>query len=890
MKQMKRLWIVLCVIGIFFKGVTTVNAQEINPFGDVKTNVWYYSYALYAYENGIMNGKGNDNNGLIIFDPSASITRAEFVQILYNREGKPDVEITKAFNDVKDDAWYAKAISWAAENNIVAGKGEIFDVNSPITRQEMITVLYKYASNFLGYDTEGRAKLETFVDEGQIADWATDCMEWAVYYKVMKGKGDKLAPSESTTRAESVTMLKNFIDTYVGEIFYSKPSKEHVLLDENSNRYFVDNQILITVVDEATKEEIETIVSKLGGVIVGCIEVTGDYQVEFAKAYDKAELDNIIQSLKSNPAITEAYRNELFEVTYEAIPNDTKWLSQEWSAEYPEGINWGVEAIDTMEAWDYYNLMSTVNVGVIDGAFDKKHKDLDFQKVWNNASVLGSEYYAHGTHVAGIIAAKYNNNQGVAGVAPKANLYAYSILENHTDKVGKKIYLMGMMEWKYALANLITANCKVINVSMSKSDEIEIQSEILGTFLSKLLKEGYDFVIVQSAGNESRLATTAGLFTGITLPEVKDRIIVVGAIGMRDSYYIDGNKVFGGYYFAEFSNYGERVDVVAPGVKIYSTLPNNEYGNQRWDVQLETMKDISGTSMAAPHVSGIAAMCFSVNPALTGKQVKEIIVQTASSTVKDTSLGHSRKDYKVVDAGAAVKQALSIEGDMKVPMAPSEVMVMGNIAGYDINGKLVGLENVCMSVYSILDSENEMSMTYNYSTQTDVEGNYELFLVPGKYSISVYKEGYLPQAIINVVVTEEPITYVEQTILDVQVFNNHYYKVYSGRYTWTEAKTKCEEMGGYLATITSLEEQTFIESINNQRKWIGGYRDDDYNWYWVTGEVWDYTNWASGEPNNSSNVISNERYAAVWPKQWNDLANTNRSEQNGFICEWDAIK
>lgn len=91
-------------------------------------------------------------------------------------------------------------------------------------------------------------------------------------------------------------------------------------------------------------------------------------------------------------------------------------------------------------------------------------------------------------------------------------------------------------------------------------------------------------------------------------------------------------------------------------------------------------------------------------------------------------------------------------------------------------------------------------------------------------------------------------------------------------------------MGGHLVTITSQGEQDFIESINNNndRLWIGGYRDSSNNWNWVTGESWSYSNWGSGEPSGGS-----EDSAAVWPQKWNDMSSDNLWEQNGFICEWD---
>jgi len=124
---------------------------------------------------------------------------------------------------------------------------------------------------------------------------------------------------------------------------------------------------------------------------------------------------------------------------------------------------------------------------------------------------------------------------------------------------------------------------------------------------------------------------------------------------------------------------------------------------------------------------------------------------------------------------------------------------------------------------------------------------------------------------------------------DAIYFNGHYYKIFTETMNWSEAKKYCEEIDGHLVTITSADEQAFIETINmnNYNLWIGAYRDELFNWYWVTGEEWDYTNWADGEPNDSNNVVANENCVALWSKLWNDLNQNNLSEQRGYICEWD---
>ena len=205
--------VVLCG-SLIWNAPLAAQAKESIKFADVNVDAWYYPYVTYVVENNFMSGKDTDANGAIVFDPSSPMTRAEFVQTLYNREGTPEVTITTKFADVTEKDWYAKAVSWAAANDIVAGKGNVFDVNSPITREEMATVLFKYAGNHLGYSVKGRSELEVFSDKSKVSTWAVENMKWAIHYGVMAGKGNTVDPLSSATRAECATMLKNFMDAY----------------------------------------------------------------------------------------------------------------------------------------------------------------------------------------------------------------------------------------------------------------------------------------------------------------------------------------------------------------------------------------------------------------------------------------------------------------------------------------------------------------------------------------------------------------------------------------------------------------------------------------------------------------------------------------------------
>lgn len=123
------------------------------------------------------------------------------------------------------------------------------------------------------------------------------------------------------------------------------------------------------------------------------------------------------------------------------------------------------------------------------------------------------------------------------------------------------------------------------------------------------------------------------------------------------------------------------------------------------------------------------------------------------------------------------------------------------------------------------------------------------------------------------------------------VFNGHTYRVVRKNMGWESARKACENEGGHLVTITSEEEQQFIQTLiqNSQGLFIGLARDenDPSQWKWVTDEAFDYACWNSGEPNNSG---GEEDCATLWNNyKWNDLGKNNTSQSVGYICEWDSV-
>ena len=175
-------------------------------FDDIKATDWWLDAVQYVYDNEIMSGMGNS------FRPAEPLTREQFVQVLYSNEGKPAVDSTNPFTDVKQD-WYTNAVLWANKSGVAAGVGNgIFGVGFNITREQLVQMLYQYAK-LKGFDmTATKDKYTSFADAGKVSDWARDAVDWAVTQGVITGKGGNLFdPQGNATRAECATMIRKLL-------------------------------------------------------------------------------------------------------------------------------------------------------------------------------------------------------------------------------------------------------------------------------------------------------------------------------------------------------------------------------------------------------------------------------------------------------------------------------------------------------------------------------------------------------------------------------------------------------------------------------------------------------------------------------------------------------
>ena len=175
-----------------------------NPFADVSEDDWYYETVRFVQERGLMNGYSDGR-----FGPNDTLSRAQLVQILFNKEGRPGVDYLLDFSDVAGEAWYTEAVRWAASQGIVGGYGNgTFGPNDPITREQLAVMLWRYSGSPAATNKELH-----FNDEAEISGFALEALRWAVENGILNGYGDgRLGPQGQATRAQVAQMLKNFIE------------------------------------------------------------------------------------------------------------------------------------------------------------------------------------------------------------------------------------------------------------------------------------------------------------------------------------------------------------------------------------------------------------------------------------------------------------------------------------------------------------------------------------------------------------------------------------------------------------------------------------------------------------------------------------------------------
>jgi len=378
------------------------------------------------------------------------------------------------------------------------------------------------------------------------------------------------------------------------------------------------------------------------------------YRVRLDEQTD-ADIDAILQSYRAQADVEYAELNPVVSICAE--PDDPLFDSQ-----------WALEKIAAAEAWDTCRGNAEVVVAVIDTGVDYHHRDLEANTWRNEAELYGvdgvdddengyvddvwgynfiyndnepMDDHGHGTHCAGTIAAVGNNGLDVTGVCWQARIMSIKILGADGDGSAAD----GAVAIYYAVAN----GADVISCSWGGPE----QSHLLGEAIAYAHNHGV--LVVAAAGNED----TDELF----YPAARAHVIAVAATGPRDQRW-------------SASNYGYWVDVAAPGQAVLSLRPGGAS-------QGRFTTELSGTSMAAPHVSGAAALLLSANPFLTNDDILAMLSSTGDPIAMGICASNAR-----INVANAVRAAVPLRGvvrfDRAIYPAGSEIGIL--LADWHLKG------------------------------------------------------------------------------------------------------------------------------------------------------------------------------------------------------------
>lgn len=416
--------------------------------------------------------------------------------------------------------------------------------------------------------------------------------DFAVFAQNWQKSGSKLAGDFDNSGVVNIDDLAYFTYYWLQEIHFQ----------------YVPRQILVGFKPEVTQGTVEALAESLNCSIIRKLRKRNVYLWNVKGINNEQQ---VINQLQTNPDVLYAERNGIAYPNGQKIPNDSSFNLQ-WNLHQTSNAD-----INAPEGWyEIYNKFGRIGdpniiIAIVDTGVDYNHPDLS-ASMWTDSNghhgydfVNGDNYPmdddGHGTHVAGIAAAVTNNSIGVAGVSWGCSIMAVKVL----PAVGGGSYSDIADGVDYAVDNGV----RVISMSLGGS--------INSLALKNAINSAYDanVVIVAAAGNSAD-----DLDVNSYYPACYDNVICVSATNSDDQY-------------ANFTNYGSYIDVAAPGEDIYSTLRNNTYGY------------MSGTSMAAPHVSGLAALCLSMYSGSEPNEVKQCIIDAVDdlgSAGKDDYYGYGR--------------------------------------------------------------------------------------------------------------------------------------------------------------------------------------------------------------------------------------------------------
>lgn len=629
------------------------------------------------------------------------------------------------------------------------------------------------------------------------------------------------------------------------------PTEEHIAYDADSNMLYFNNQLIVYTFSELSKDNAVKLADLVEGEIVGHLSGGINALQIRVKTSTLDELKSMATRLMKHTDVLYAgydYPMQLSPVEVDSNP---------WSAERnnpiagrseesnPKGNDWWAEAIGAYTAWNYSDECQSIKVGIIDSGFDVEHEDLSGRITFLQEYSTNSEDN-HGTHVAGIIGAN-NNTVGIRGIADSADLVCVDW--SPTDSIN----YLSTGEYIEIIKQLVENDTKVINNSWGNY------------FLSK---DGYTQNVY---GKDNGLKYLL-------------EYLSIQTTGAYDSYV-------------------EYCEALSDRTGLECTIIMIQLMLNGYDDFLIVQAAGNGKDNGGPGVDTHYSSFFCAIDA----EIYNILSESVRNTLLQKGIDYNSIDERILVVGA-VENNCDIRGyrmsqysnfgsnvDICAPGGKGRKNSGENIFSTLIDnsyGELFGTSMaapmVTGSAAFIWSLNPELSapevrdiLLTNTSVQAYGVGNGASYTYP-MLNVGAAAKAVLSDMMSNFDKGDVPAEAVE--------YNGHYYYVYDldTVTTWEEAKEYCESQGGYLATVTSKEEDEFLYSYITDMGFdsvLFGLSDIDQEnvWTWVTGEPFSYENWAPREPNHQGGY---EHYGMYYEKNKDGTWNDGSGKNCPFLCEW----
>ena len=461
-----------------------------------------------------------------------------------------------------------------------------------------------------------------------------------------------LSPAESSPTQSALAPI---ITERPGETANAKntaytPEDAHIVLNPETGYGYSDNVIVVIAKKNVGKDDIIKLFPNEKAEIIGSFPGLNQYQVKIEPKPEE-KLNAICKELMKNPDILFAHL-DLAASLGQGSENSKKQSTSD-KTEKPDLTNeWWYAAAGLDKILKNEPIKDYVKVAVIDDGFDDKHPDLKLAFLSEEQKEQNSPA-DHGTHVAGII----------SQIMPNATIY---VNDSKSGALFTENGSFSQISFLKNLADMAENDIKVLNYSMGTVNSSEEQmkwtrqySAINSVYIYLLKQAGRDFIVVQSAGNVGTDAETNGVFCAITedtclgSQAVRESLGVSADIKKAQKQVFDSLMIVGAcspktpegqYIILSGTNYGSVISVMAPGEDIKSTATGGTY------------MLMSGTSQAAPIVSGALGLLWSYNKNLTSGELKDAVLKTATEKVfgGDSASNQGAPEYyKLINIYAA---------------------------------------------------------------------------------------------------------------------------------------------------------------------------------------------------------------------------------------------